>query len=351
MEHEGGGGVSEGVAVAVGDAGGSEVGGDDVADVGGADGCGVAGDEEGVGVGSVAEELGSGGGEVVVDPGGGALAGGQESVASAFALVDEEGVLVGVDVVEVEVGEFAASDAGGVEDFEHAAVASAERGGEVGEREDVFGLLCCEVVAWELEGRGRQFDRTGRVVVDVAVGVEPSVETADGDEVLLFGAGRQWCAGGGDVTVEVEPVGVHGVVVDVDRCCDVVVDRPLGEAGECSSAAVHGVRGQVAKLERQQVLLDDGVPAGGVVGVAGDRRGVALAAARHVSLALPDVGVPVRRTWKRFPGRPPMTTIEPTLPLEVAQVAAAVQRCHGGYGCGRSVQWPRGCLPPEYSDK
>lgn len=222
---------------------------------------------------------------------------------------------------------------GGVEDFEHGAVASAEGCGEVGDGEDVFGLLGGEVVAWELEGCGRQFDRSGRVVADVAVGVEPPVETADGDQVLLFGARRKGSAGSRDPTVEVQPVGVHGVVVDVDRRCDVLVDRPLGEAGEGSSAAVDGVWGQVAEFERQQILLDDDAPAGPVFGVAGDRRCEALAAARHVSLAaLPDVAVPVRQTWKRFLGRPPMPTIEPTLPLEVARMVIALQRCHGGSG-------------------
>ena len=152
VEHECGGGVSEGVAVAFGEACLAEVFRDDAADLCGADGGGVAGDEQCVFGGVAIDVQGSCFGEVVGDPLSCSFADGDESVLCAFALVDEELALFEVDVVAGDVGEFGASDAGGVEDLEHGSVASSERGVEVGECEYGFCLSGGEVVAWEVVG-------------------------------------------------------------------------------------------------------------------------------------------------------------------------------------------------------
>ena len=67
---------------------------------------------------------------------GGAFAYGEKSAFSAFAFADGEAVAGGIVVAEVELAELGAADAGGVEQFEHGAIAQAEGIVDVGEGEE-----------------------------------------------------------------------------------------------------------------------------------------------------------------------------------------------------------------------
>jgi hypothetical protein len=112
---------------------------DPVADVFGGDAGAVAAEEEGGFVREVGE-LGAGFVQEFLQPCSGAFAYGQEAEFSSFAAADGEGVGGGIVVAEVEVAEFGTAQAGGVEEFEHGAIAQAEGIGcvRVGEEEFDF---------------------------------------------------------------------------------------------------------------------------------------------------------------------------------------------------------------------
>ena len=65
-------------------------------------------------------------GQVTVQPPRGTLADGEQAAVAVFTLAHEQGEGGGIEVALVELGHFAAADAGGVEEFEDGAVAQAE---------------------------------------------------------------------------------------------------------------------------------------------------------------------------------------------------------------------------------
>ena len=60
------------------------------------------------------------------DSGGGTLSDGQQAAFAVLAFADQQGAGGGIVVAMVEIGHLGAADAGGVEEFEHGAVAQAE---------------------------------------------------------------------------------------------------------------------------------------------------------------------------------------------------------------------------------
>ena len=83
-------------------------------------------------------------GEEAVEPGGGAFADGEQAAFAVFAFAHDEGAGGGVVVAVVEIGHFAAADAGGVEEFEDGAVAQAEGVGGIWNGEEVVDFLFVE---------------------------------------------------------------------------------------------------------------------------------------------------------------------------------------------------------------
>jgi hypothetical protein len=86
---------------------------------------------------------------------------------------------VGIVVANLQTCHFGAADAGGVEEFEHGAVAQAEGAGDIGQREQAVDLVQTErlrqgagLLPWQVEiGRG--------VGGQNAVAAQPGEEAAD----------------------------------------------------------------------------------------------------------------------------------------------------------------------------
>lgn len=142
VHHEGGDGVAEEMAGAfLFDACGLNVFANEVAKDSWGERFSGVGEEEAFVVVGFDEELGSDVGEVFVEPFRGAISEGKEAVFFAFALADHEGLLLEVEVVEGEVGEFLAPDAGGVEGFQEGSISYADGGVDVGDVEDGFHFM------------------------------------------------------------------------------------------------------------------------------------------------------------------------------------------------------------------
>ena len=63
------------------------------------------------------------------------------AVALAFALTNKEDLAIDVDVVDVQLTDFSATNAGGVQNFEDGSIAHAERRGDVGLLQDAFDFI------------------------------------------------------------------------------------------------------------------------------------------------------------------------------------------------------------------
>ena len=171
FEHVRGAGVAEQVAPALfaPDTGVADAVPDQAGEHVGMEAFAVAADEEALLAGNAGEQRANVV-EVFLDPAQGARADGDDAVLHALALADEHGSLVAVEVAQVELHEFAAPHAGGVEELQYGAVAQAERVGDVGYGED--GL--------DLAGRrGVVRDRLGRPGCGLAKSVDfPRMEVS-----------------------------------------------------------------------------------------------------------------------------------------------------------------------------
>ena len=63
------------------------------------------------------------------------------AVALAFALTNKEDLAIDVDVVDVQLTDFSATNAGGVQNFEDGSIANAERRGDIGLLEDALDFI------------------------------------------------------------------------------------------------------------------------------------------------------------------------------------------------------------------
>lgn len=126
FEHVGGASVADEVAAsAPADLGLLDVFGGQAAEDVGVEGFAVAGDEEGLFL-WIKEEPGADFFEVAAKPVQGALSDGHDAVFFAFAKVDLQDAALAVEVVDFQVGQLAAADAGAVKGFEDGSVADAE---------------------------------------------------------------------------------------------------------------------------------------------------------------------------------------------------------------------------------
>lgn len=130
FEHVRGAGVAEQVATAFQARRFHPVGGHAAEDVG-VEGVAVAGEEQ-RGRARVETETRTHFLQVAFEPRDGARADGHDAVFLALAPPDGERAPLGVQVGEFEAAEFGAAQAAGVKQFEHRAIAHAERVGDVG---------------------------------------------------------------------------------------------------------------------------------------------------------------------------------------------------------------------------
>jgi hypothetical protein len=224
---------------------------DPVADVFGTETLAVAAEEEGGFLRQMVEER-AGFGEEAVEPGGGALADGEHAAFAVLAFAHDQGAGGGIVVAVVEVGHFAAADAGGVEEFEHGAVAQTEGIGGVGDGKQALDFLFVEgfgelgaLFAWQVEiGSG--------VGGDGAAAAEPGEETADAAEACELGVGDERpAAARAAVMVEEKLIGFE---IGADEDGGIVRVACGGPCGELSQRPAVGIDGRLRVGAGAEVL-------------------------------------------------------------------------------------------------
>jgi len=198
--HVGGATVPQKVAASgLGDACGFDRFGDPVAEVAGAEPFAVSAEEEGL-LAHFEEEFGTGAFEVFLKPMKGGSSDGKEAVFAALPFSDEEGLAGGIEVAEVEVGEFASPCTGGVEGFQHGPVPDAERVAHVGNIHEVSEFVFAESFGQSALFFTRKIEvccGVGREVVGFAeVGKEP----LNGSKARPLGSHRERFAVGFSVS-------------------------------------------------------------------------------------------------------------------------------------------------------
>ena len=213
---------------------------DPVTEVVGGEASAVAGEEEGGFVREVVEER-AGLGEEAFKPCGGALADGQHAVLAVLALADEEGAGVGIVVAVVELGHFAAANAGGVEEFEDGAVAQAEGVGGVGDGEEALDFVFVEGFGQAAGLFAREVEIGGGVGGDGACAAEPGEEAANAAEPGELGVGDQRLATArAAVVVEVDLIGFEIAAGESGGIVHAARGGPCGELAQGPAMGVDG---------------------------------------------------------------------------------------------------------------
>jgi hypothetical protein len=112
-------------------------------------------------------------------PGCGSVTYGKHTKFSAFAATDGKSVCAGIIIADVELAELGATDAGGVEKFEHGAVTQAEGVGGIGQGEQLGDFFRCKGLG---EGAGLfagEVEVGGGVGGNEVLAAEPGEEAAD----------------------------------------------------------------------------------------------------------------------------------------------------------------------------
>ena len=179
--------------------------------------------------------------EVTAKPTGGAFTYRQHAAFTIFAFAHDQGAGGGVVVAVVEIGHFAAADAGGVEEFEDSAVAQAEGVGRIWNGEETVDFLFVKGFG-ELGGLfARQIEVGGGVGWDGAGAAEPGEEAADAAEPGKLGVGDEWLAAArAAVVVEEELVGFEIGAGEGSGIIDTARIRPRGELAQCPAVGFDG---------------------------------------------------------------------------------------------------------------
>jgi hypothetical protein len=101
------------------------------------------------------------------DPSQRPLADRQHPVLLPLALADHDRAAIGIDVVELEVDQLEAADAGGLERLEYRAVADADQRREVRHRQHLLHLFDVQDVAGQSLFDARHVQLGGRIIEDV----------------------------------------------------------------------------------------------------------------------------------------------------------------------------------------
>ena len=118
---------------------------------------------------------------------------------------------VRIVVAGVELGQFAAANAGGVEEFQNRAVAQADGVGGIGQGEEAVEFLCAEGFGEAAGLLAREIEVGGRVGREGAAAAQPGEEAADGPEAGKLGVDCQRFVGArGAVVMEIKLIGLDG---------------------------------------------------------------------------------------------------------------------------------------------
>lgn len=228
--HVGGAAVSQEVATSgLGDACGFDRFGDPVAEVAGAEPFAVSAEEEGLPA-HFEEEFWPGAFEVFLQPVKRGFSDGKKAVFIALPFSDEEGLAGGIEVAEVQVGEFTSPRAGGVEGFQDGAVPDPERVANVGNIHEVGQFVFAEALGQAALFFARKIEvccGVGREVVDFAeVGKEP----LDCAKARPLGSHRERFAVGFAVSKKPALEALQNGLGDLGGAAKVTLFRP-GEEG------------------------------------------------------------------------------------------------------------------------
>jgi hypothetical protein len=133
----------------------------------------------------------SGFGKEAVQPCGGTLADGQHPTFAVLTFSYDQGVGGRIVVAVVQVGHFGPPNAGGVENFEHGAVAQAKGIDGVGDGEQAFDFLDCEGFGQVAGLFTRQVKIGGGIGRNGAGAAEPGKKTPHTTEAGELGIGNQ----------------------------------------------------------------------------------------------------------------------------------------------------------------
>jgi hypothetical protein len=175
------------------------------------------------------EQFVAGAGDVALQPFGGDLAQRHQALLRALAHHAHH-VVVEADLEQADADQLGNAQAGGVEQFEHGAVAQAERGLHVGCAEQVFHLLFRQGLG-EALGRRRLVDVEQRITLQPALVQQPAVAAAQRRHQAPL-AGRLDAAGAG---VQVGEVGVDRRLVGADYRAVSGLREPAGEQREVAA--------------------------------------------------------------------------------------------------------------------
>lgn len=203
--------------------------GDPVAEVSGADPLAVSAEEEGW-FADFEDKLWAAFLEVVFQPVERRFADGKEAVFASFSFADEEGLAAGIEVAEVELGEFASPGTGGVEGFQNGAVPDAERVADVGQGHKVCEFFFAESFGQAALLFAREFQVGGGVGREVVVFAEVGKEALDGSKARALGSVGERLAVGLAVAEEPTLEAFEDGLGDLFRTGEVALLRP-GEEG------------------------------------------------------------------------------------------------------------------------
>ncbi len=186
-------------------------------------------------------------GEVFAQPAEGAAAGGDDALFVALAEAHPYLALVEIEVLQLQEGEFLASQAGGVEQLEHGAVPNAEGIGDVGDLEKGLHGVQWKIAGKPMGWRSRRFEALKGIVFETGVGGEPVCEAFQiGEQV---GSGM-WCRLGIEqVLLEGEDVPDRDQGGQPFESAPVMDEQPFPVAEECPAVGLDGGRRQVSQAE------------------------------------------------------------------------------------------------------
>ncbi|OQC18328.1 MAG: hypothetical protein BWX54_02449 [Verrucomicrobia bacterium ADurb.Bin018] len=228
--------------------------------------------------------------EIAFEPGDGARADGHDAVFLPFAAPDGERAPLGVEVGEFEAAEFGAAQAATVKEFEHRAIAHAERIGDVGHGEQRLDLAESQRRRGQALFHARQFQLAGRIVEDDVLFGEPAEEVLEHAQARALRAPAQALAVGLGAAPEGALIRFEDGARDVRGVFQVAFRRPRQKDFQSVAAAFERAFGVVAGAQLVEV------------GVAPEGERVGGAAVKAIRLRVVAAALRFRATGEPFDG-------------------------------------------------
>ena len=259
------------------DPGGFDRFGDPVAEVAGADSLAVSAQEEGL-FADFEDQAGAAFLEVFFEPMQGGFADGQEAVFVPLSLADEEGLAAWIKIAEVELGDFAAPRAGGVEGFQDGAVPDAERVADVGQVHERGQLLAAEAFGKAALLFAREFEIGGGVGGKVVGFAKVGKEPLNGAETGALGPDGKGFAVGLAVAVQPALEAFEDGLGELLRGGEIAFLGPGEEGAQGPFVGFEGALGVVALGKALVPLIDEAGKGAGAAAVKAVVFGFLLAA-------------------------------------------------------------------------